>query len=98
MGPDANPFSASMDAVVETMMLNFREGMALPMQVFGPKMVEGLEGDDGNSISIIGTSSMAAIDPLSRVGAYGAAKAALANYAKGMAGELGRRFGEPCAS
>lgn len=91
--PDKDPLSVSYDHFQHTFDLNFRDGFYSPVRSIGKVMIESLS-DHSDKLSIVATSSMAALTPLSRVGAYGAAKAAMANYTMWLAGELGRRYGD----
>lgn len=91
--PDADPLGIPYEEFKKTFDLNFRDGIYNPISIFGRKMIAELDKHD-KDISIITTSSMAAITPLSRVGAYGVAKAALENYTEWLAGELGSRYGD----
>jgi NAD(P)-dependent dehydrogenase (short-subunit alcohol dehydrogenase family) len=63
-------------------------GTLLPSLVFGEAIVKSGGG------SIVNISSMSATRPLTRVGVYGAAKAAVENLTKWLAVELGRRHGD----
>jgi NAD(P)-dependent dehydrogenase (short-subunit alcohol dehydrogenase family) len=91
--PDKDPLAIPYEAFQDTFELNFRDGFYNPLRAIGSRMVDALP-DHTQRVSIVATSSMAALTPLSRVGAYGAAKAAMANYARWLAGELGRRHGD----
>jgi NAD(P)-dependent dehydrogenase (short-subunit alcohol dehydrogenase family) len=91
--PDKDPLSVPYEAFAKTFELNFRDGFYTPMRTIGARMIEELSRHS-RRVSIVTTSSMSALTPLSRVGAYGAAKAAMANYATWLAGELGRRHGD----
>src|SRR5215470_17713601 len=62
-------------------------GTLLPCQVFGAALAARGEG------AILNVSSMAASRPLTRVVAYGAAKAAVDNLTRWLAVELARRHG-----
>lgn len=62
-------------------------GSILPSQVFGAVMSRQQRG------AIINISSMAASKPLTRVGGYGAAKAAIDNFTRWLAVELARSYG-----
>jgi NAD(P)-dependent dehydrogenase (short-subunit alcohol dehydrogenase family) len=84
LGEDDSPFELSEHALREVVELNFL-GTVLPVQVFGPAMRSA--GD----CSIVNVSSMAAERALSRVGGYGAAKAAVESYTRWLAVELARR-------
>jgi NAD(P)-dependent dehydrogenase (short-subunit alcohol dehydrogenase family) len=65
--------------------LNLVGGALLPSQVFGARMLEAQKG------SIINIASMAGINPVTRVGAYSAAKAAVINLTKYLALEWANR-------
>jgi NAD(P)-dependent dehydrogenase (short-subunit alcohol dehydrogenase family) len=65
--------------------LNLVGGALLPSQVFGAGMLEAGKG------SIINIASMAGINPVTRVGAYSAAKAAVINLTKYLALEWATR-------
>jgi NAD(P)-dependent dehydrogenase (short-subunit alcohol dehydrogenase family) len=65
--------------------LNLVGGALLPSQVFGARMLEAGKG------SIINIASMAGINPVTRVGAYSAAKAAVINLTKYLALEWANR-------
>lgn len=80
--PDADFFSQSPEALKSVIELNLLPGAILPILAFGKRMDSG---------SIITISSVSAEMPISRVGGYGAAKAAVASYTKWAALELGRR-------
>lgn len=62
-------------------------GTFLPIREFGRVMAEAGRG------SIVNVSSMAASRPLSRVGGYGAAKAAVENLTRWLADHAARRLG-----
>jgi NAD(P)-dependent dehydrogenase (short-subunit alcohol dehydrogenase family) len=80
--PDADFFSQNPESLKSVIELNLMPGAILPILAFGQKMKSG---------SIVTISSVSAELPLSRVGGYGAAKAAVASYTKWAAIELGRR-------
>ena len=63
-------------------------GTLLPSLVFGEAIVQSGGG------SIVNVSSMSASRALTRVGGYGAAKAAVENLTRWLAVELGRRHGD----
>lgn len=63
-------------------------GTVLPTMVFAEVMAQQKEG------AIVNFSSESALRPLTRVVGYGAAKAAISNLTKYMAGELAIKFGE----
>ena len=80
-------FDLAPAALREVLELNLM-GTVLPCQVFGRAMAQQRSG------AIVNISSMAARRALSRVGAYGAAKAAVENLTRWLAVELARRYGE----
>jgi NAD(P)-dependent dehydrogenase (short-subunit alcohol dehydrogenase family) len=61
-------------------------GAILPSQVFGKKLAEQKEG------IILNISSMAAFRPLTRVGAYAAAKAATSNFTQWLAVHMAQEY------
>ena len=63
-------------------------GTVLPTMVFADVMANQREG------AIVNFSSESALRPLTRVVGYGAAKAAISNLTKYLAGELAIKFGE----
>ncbi|MFW6368630.1 MAG: SDR family oxidoreductase [Spirochaetota bacterium] len=63
--------------------INLIGGLLVPTKIFAAKWIQ-----EGMAASIINLSSMAAYTPLSGVGAYGAAKAAVQNMTVGNAREL----------
>jgi NAD(P)-dependent dehydrogenase (short-subunit alcohol dehydrogenase family) len=81
---DASPFGLAEDALRDVVELNLL-GTVLPTQVFGAAMPEGA------GCSIVNVSSMGAGRALTRVGGYGAAKAAVESYTRSLAVELARR-------
>jgi NAD(P)-dependent dehydrogenase (short-subunit alcohol dehydrogenase family) len=81
---DNSPFELAPDAMRHVVDLNLL-GTVLPVQVFGPTMPPTTD------CSIVNVSSMAAGRALTRVGAYGAAKAAVESYTRWLAVELARR-------
>ncbi len=87
IAPDKTIFDLDMDAFKKVVDLNLF-GTVLPTMVFARTMVDGGAGN------IINISSEAAIRPMTRVAGYGAAKAAVSNFTKYMAGELAIKFGE----
>jgi NAD(P)-dependent dehydrogenase (short-subunit alcohol dehydrogenase family) len=84
LADDVSPFALPHDAVRRAIDLNVH-GTTLPIGVLG-----GALAKDG-SASIVNVSSMAATRALTRVGAYGAAKAAIESYTRWLAVELARR-------
>jgi NAD(P)-dependent dehydrogenase (short-subunit alcohol dehydrogenase family) len=84
LADDLSPFALPADALREVVDLNLL-GTVLPTQVFGAAMPASAGG------SIVNVSSMAATRALTRVGGYGAAKAAVESYTRWLAVELARR-------
>lgn len=87
---DTGVFDLPSDAVRQVMDLNFL-GTLLPSQVFGAAMV-GRNGENGEG-NIVNISSMTASKPLTNVAGYSAAKAAVENFTRWLAVELGRSYG-----
>ena len=83
--PGADFCALPLDAWNEVFDLNLIGGALLPCQVWGEKMVEVGNG------SIINIASMAGMIPLSRVVAYGAAKAAVLNLTQFLAREWAQK-------
>lgn len=83
--PDQSFFDISPEAIQWVFNLNCL-GTILPCQVFVPDMVELGRG------VVINITSMAAIRPLTRVVAYGAAKAAVANFTQWLAVHLAQNY------
>lgn len=79
--PGARFFDLPLGAWQGVFDLNLVGGALLPSQVWGEAMVEAKRG------SILNIASMAGITPLSRVVAYGAAKAAVLNLTQFLARE-----------
>ena len=86
IAPDKTFFDLQIDAFKKVVDLNLF-GTVLPTMVFAEVMVEQKMG------SIVNFCSESALRPLTRVVGYGAAKAAIANFTKYMAGELALKFG-----
>lgn len=86
VGEQASFFELPREALEAVVGLNLM-GTLLPCQVFGAAMA------DQGSGAILNVSSMAARRPLTRVVAYGAAKAAIDNLTRWLAVELARRYG-----
>ncbi len=86
IGPDQRLFDVSLDSLHQVFDLNWF-GTWLPCQVFGAIMAEQKSG------CIVNVSSMAAMRALTRVVAYGAAKAAVENLTRWLAVELAQRYG-----
>ncbi len=67
-------------------------GTLLPSQIFGVAMVQPRSGEQPRG-SIVNISSMAAQRAITRVVGYSAAKAAVDNFTRWLAVELGRSYG-----
>lgn len=87
IGPNNNIFDLKMDDFRKVVDLNLM-GTVVPTVVFAEYMVKKQKGN------IINISSASALRPLTRVAGYGAAKAAVTNFTKYMAGEMAIKFGE----
>ncbi|NDV78336.1 SDR family oxidoreductase [Dysgonomonas sp. 511] len=87
IAPDKTIFDLEIDAFRKVVDLNLF-GTVIPTMVFAKAMVDGGAGN------IINIASESALRPLTRVAGYGAAKAAVTNFTKYMAGELALKFGE----
>ena len=87
IGPNNNIFDLKMDDFRKVVDLNLM-GTVVPTVVFARYMVEAKQGN------IINITSASALRPLTRVAGYGAAKAAVSNFTKYMAGEMAIKFGE----
>lgn len=87
IGPNNNIFDLKMDDFRKVVDLNLM-GTVIPSVVFAEYMVAQKKGN------IINVSSASALRPLTRVAGYGAAKAAVTNFTKYLAGELATKFGE----
>lgn len=86
----AGVFDLQPEAIRRAMDLNFL-GTLLPCQVFGAAMIGRHEDEsEGNIVNI---SSMTASKPLTNVAVYSAAKAAVDNFTRWLAVELGRNYG-----
>ncbi len=87
IGPNNNIFDLKMDDFRKVVDLNLM-GTVQPTLAFAEYMVKAGKGN------IINISSASALRPLTRVAGYGAAKAAVTNFTKYMAGEMAIKFGE----
>lgn len=87
IAPDKTIFDLEIDAFKKVVDLNLF-GTVIPTLVFAKAMVNKGQGN------IINIASESALRPLTRVAGYGAAKAAVANMTKYLAGELALKFGE----
>ncbi len=83
LAPDGDPFAVELTAAYRAVMEVNLFGTTLPTAVFGAALSQGG--------SIVNVSSMAAARALTRVGGYGAAKAAVESYTRWLAVELARR-------
>ena len=86
--PDATDVFAMSDSAFRDVVDLNLAGTLLPTLVFGEVIARSGGG------SIINVSSMSATRALTRVGGYGAAKAAVENLTRWLAVEIGRRHGE----
>ena len=87
IGPDNTIFDLKIDDFRKVVDLNLM-GTVIPTLIFAENMVKNGRGN------IVNISSESALRPLTRVAGYGAAKAAVSNFTKYMAGELAIKFGE----
>jgi len=87
IAPDKTILDLKMDDFRTVVDLNLM-GTVIPTLVFAEYMVKAKKGN------IVNISSASALRPLTRVAGYGAAKAAVTNFTKYMAGELATKFGE----
>lgn len=87
IGPDHTLFDLKMDHFRKVVDLNLM-GTVTPTLVFAEHMVKAKRGN------IVNISSASALRPLTRVAGYGAAKAAVTNFTKYLAGEMAIKFGE----
>lgn len=86
INPDKTVFDLAIDDFRKVVDLNLF-GTAIPTIVFAQAMIQNGSGN------IINLASESALRPLTRVVGYGAAKAAVVNFTKYMAGELALKFG-----
>ncbi len=87
ISPEATVFDLDIADFDKVNNLNFK-GTVLPSLVFGKIMAEQHRGN------IINISSMAAIQSITRVVGYSAAKAAVSNFTAWMAMELAMKYGD----
>jgi NAD(P)-dependent dehydrogenase (short-subunit alcohol dehydrogenase family) len=87
VGPTQSVFDVSIDDLRKVIDLNLF-GTIIPSLVFAEAMVKQGKG------SIINMASLSTIRPLTRVGGYSAAKAAVQNHTQWMAVELATKHGE----
>lgn len=86
IAPDQTVFELDIADLDKVTNLNFK-GTVLPSMVFGEVMAKQRSGN------IINISSMAAMQSITRVVGYSAAKAAVSNFTAWMAMELAMKFG-----
>lgn len=86
ISPDKTFFDLSVDAFRTVVDLNLF-GTVLPTMVFGDVMVNDKKG------VVLNFCSESGLRPLTRVVGYSAAKAAIANFTKYLAGEFALKFG-----
>jgi NAD(P)-dependent dehydrogenase (short-subunit alcohol dehydrogenase family) len=89
--PGGSFFDLPTDAFDAVVRLNLH-GTVLACQAFGPALAPG--DNDTRSRAIVNVSSLAAGPALTRVGGYGAAKAAIENLTRWLAVDLARRYGD----
>jgi NAD(P)-dependent dehydrogenase (short-subunit alcohol dehydrogenase family) len=87
VAPDQRFFDVPLSALESVFDLN-AIGTLLPSQVFGAVMADQHDG------CIINISSMAALQAMTRVVGYGAAKAAVDNLTRWLAVELAQKYGD----
>ena len=87
IAPDNTILDLNIDDFRQVVDLNLM-GTVIPTLVFSEYMVQQRQGN------IVNISSASALRPLTRVAGYGAAKAAVSNFTKYLAGELALKFGE----
>ncbi|MCD8262620.1 MAG: SDR family oxidoreductase [Bacteroides sp.] len=87
IGPDSTILDLQVDDFKKVVDLNLF-GTIYPTMVFVDVMAAQKQG------CIVNFSSESSLRPLTRVVGYGAAKAAISNFTKYMAGELAIKFGE----
>jgi NAD(P)-dependent dehydrogenase (short-subunit alcohol dehydrogenase family) len=80
-------FDLPLEAVRQVFDLNFFGGALLPAQAFGRVLAQ----QPGGGV-ILNISSMAALRPLTSVGGYGAAKAAVSNFTQWLATHMAREY------
>jgi NAD(P)-dependent dehydrogenase (short-subunit alcohol dehydrogenase family) len=88
---NATIFALPLEAFREVFDLNLL-GTLLASQVLGEVMARRSDGGEASGC-IVNVSSMAAQRPLTKVGGYSAAKAAVENLTRWLAVELSRRYG-----
>jgi NAD(P)-dependent dehydrogenase (short-subunit alcohol dehydrogenase family) len=91
VAPGGSFFDLPPDAFDAVVRLNLH-GTVLACQAFGPALAPG--ETDTDSRAIVNVSSLAAGPALTRVGGYGAAKAAIENLTRWLAVDLAQRFSD----
>ncbi|HEU0027857.1 MAG TPA: SDR family oxidoreductase [Ktedonobacterales bacterium] len=81
------PFFELDPAAIEAVFANNMRSVTLPCQVFGRGMARRGSG------AILNIASMSALRPLTQVGAYGAAKAAVVNFTQWLATYMAQQYG-----
>jgi NAD(P)-dependent dehydrogenase (short-subunit alcohol dehydrogenase family) len=81
------PFFDLDPAAIDTVFLNNLRSVTVPCQVFGRGMAKRGAG------AILNIASMSALRPLTNVGAYGAAKAAVVNFTQWLATHMAQTYG-----
>lgn len=85
--PDRAFFDLPIEAFEKALGINLVAGAILPTQVFGRTMAENPRGG-----AIVNTASMNAFRPLTRIPAYSAAKAAVANFTQWLAVHFAQEY------
>ncbi len=88
--PERSFFQLDPQAIRNVMDLNLMGGAVLPSMVFGERMVQA-----DVSGKIVNISSVAALEPLTRVMGYAASKAAVANFTQWLAVHFARELNVP---
>ncbi len=81
------PFFDLDPAAIEAVFKNNMQSVTMPCQVFGRGMAKRGAG------AILNIASMSAFRPLTQVGAYGAAKAAVVNFTQWLATHMAQEYG-----
>lgn len=81
------PFFDLDPAAIDSVFANNLRSVTIPCQVFGRVMAERGAG------AILNITSMSALRPLTNVGVYGAAKAAVANFTQWLATHMAQTYG-----
>lgn len=91
LSPDRTFWDLPREAFAQVFELNLL-GTLLPSQIFGAAMIHSRNDEPAHGC-IVNISSMAAQRAITRVVGYGAAKAAVDNFTRWLAVELGRSYG-----